>query len=233
MALPAVSLTEQQLKDALPEKLKKSVSKELLQSLNQTLSDPILGENLRDNIIGYAHVMQNGKFKLSQYINAVNYVSFKVMGATNLQAYSKTFPDKYQEMLNKNVSTKDINSYVCAYNKGKLVNLIYEQTLIPTYILNADMHQKALNVQADLMLTAKSEKVRSDAANSLLTHLKAPEVTKVEMDIKHSASDELKELKKATMDLVEQQRQSIAVGQSTAKDIAHSKVIEGNCEEVG
>ena len=61
-----------------------------------------------------------------------------------------------------------------SYNKNKLVNLILEQSMIPSWVLNQDMYQKALNVQCELMLTANSEKV-SDAANSILTHLKPPQ----------------------------------------------------------
>lgn len=62
------------------------------------------------------------------------------------------------------VSEKDQSSYISAYHKSKLVNLIFEQTLIPIHILNAPLLQQAINVQAELMLTANSEKVRSDAA---------------------------------------------------------------------
>jgi hypothetical protein len=34
------------------------------------------------------------------------------------------------------------------------------QTLVPSYVLNADLYQKALNTSAELMISAKSEKVR-------------------------------------------------------------------------
>ena len=176
-------LTLDQFQLALPDKVKKSINQELIDQINNTLSDPEMFESYRDNLISYTKVMADGKFKVTQYIDAVRYVSFKLMGCTNIEAYTKTFPDKYQRFIQQGVQAKDIASYVTAYNKSKLVNLIFEQTLIPSHVLNQDLYQRALNVQADLMINAKSEKVRCDAANSLLTQLKAPEVKKVELDI--------------------------------------------------
>jgi hypothetical protein len=170
---------------------------------------------------------------MSSYIDAVRYVSYKLMGGTNIDCYIKTFPDKYQRFLQQGVANKDIASYVTSYNKSKLVNLIYEQTLIPSYVLNQDLYQKALNVQAELMVSANSEKVRSDAANSLLTHLKMPETQKVELDIGIKEDKTIEALRATTMALVTQQRQMIQAGAMHAQDVAHSRlIIEGEAQEV-
>ena len=177
--------------------------------------------------------MADGKFKVTQYIDAVRYVSFKLMGCTNIEAYTKTFPDKYQRFVQQGVSAKDIASYVTAYNKSKLVNLIFEQTLIPTHVLNQDLYQRALNVQADLMINAKSEKVRCDAANSLLTQLKAPEVKKVELDIGVKEDSSIAALRATTLELARQQRLMVESGAMNAQEIAHGRlIIEGTAEVV-
>jgi hypothetical protein len=219
-----MSLTIEQFKQALPEKVKKSVNQELIDQINHTLSDPDLYEAYRDNLLSYTKVMADGKFKITDYINAVKYVSHKLMGGTNIDAYSKTFPDKILRFNATGVSSKDIASYVTAYNKSKLVNLIYEQTLIPHYVLNQDLYQKALNVQAELMVSANSEKVRTDAANSLLTHLRMPEVKKVELDIGIKEDSSINALRMATMELVANQRLVMQAGQMTAGGIAGSKL---------
>jgi hypothetical protein len=122
------------------------------------------------------------------------------------------------------VAAKDIASYVTAYNKSKLVNLVFEQTLIPSYVLNQDLYQKALNVQADLMVSAHSEKVRTDAANSLLTHLKMPEKQKVELEIGIKEDSSIAVLRQATLELARSQRLAMQAGQVTAQDVAHSKL---------
>lgn len=229
-----MQLTIDQFKQALPDKVKKSVSQELIDQVNATLSDPEMFEAYRDNLLSYTKVMADGRFKVSEYINAVRYVSHKLMGCTNIDAYTKTFPDKYQRFMAQGVVAKDIASYVTAYNKSKLVNLIFEQTLIPSYVLNQDLYQKALNVQAELMVSAKSEKVRADAANSLLTHLKMPEKQKVELEVSVKEDSSIAQLRTATLELARQQRLSMEAGQMNAQQVAHSRlqVVDVEAKEV-
>ena len=228
------ALTVDEFKMALPDKVKKSINQELIDQINLTLSEPEMYEAYRDNLLSYTKVMADGRFKVNEYVNAVKYVSHKLMGATNIEAYSKTFPDKITRFAAQGVSSKDIASYVTAYNKSKLVNLIFEQTLIPSYVLNQDLYQRALNVQADLMVNAKSEKVRSDAANSLLTQLKMPETQKVELDVKVKEDGSISQLRQATMELARAQRLAMEAGAMNAQQVAHSKVVvDVDAVEVG
>ena len=218
------ALTVEQFRQALPDKVKKSVNQELIDQINKTLGDPEMYEAYRDNLMSYTKVMADGRFKVSGYIDAVKYVSHKLMGCSNIDAYTKTFPDKYQRFVSQGVVAKDIASYVTAYNKSKLVNLIFEQTMIPSYVLNQDLYQRALNVQADLMVNSGSDKVRCDAANSLLTHLKMPEVTKVELDIGIKEDSTIAALRATTLELSRQQRLMMEAGAMTAQQVAHSKI---------
>ena len=218
-------LTVDQFKIALPDKVKKSINQELIDQINATLSDPDMYEAYRENLLSYTKVMADGRFKIGDYVNAVKYVSHKLMGASNIEAYVKTFPDKYQRFTSQGVASKDIASYVTAYNKSKLVNLIMEQTLVPSYVLNQDLYQKALNVQAELMMTAKSEKVRSDAAAHLMAALKMPETQKVELDIGVKEDGSIAALRATTLELVRQQRLMMEAGAMNAQEVAHSKLV--------
>lgn len=218
-------LTAEQFKQVVPNQFKACVSQELIDQINQTLADPDMYETYRDNLLGYAHVMREGKFKMEDYINAIKYCSHKIMGASNIDAYVKTFPDKYQAMLSAGKNAKDISSFVTSYNKNKLVNLILEQSMIPSWVLNQDMYQKALNHQLFLMLNAKSEKVQSDAANSILVHLKPPEVTKVELDIGLKKDSAMDDLKQNLAELALMQKQFISAGVTQVKDLAQQKLV--------
>lgn len=221
------ALTIEQFQEALPEKMKRSVNKEVIDSINKVLADPDFYEQYRDNLLSYTKVMQEGKFKISQYVDAVKYVAYKHMGLTNRDAYAKTFPEKIMRFMVQGVSDKDIASYSTAYNKSKLVTLLYEQTLIPTHILNQDLFQKALNVQAELMVSANSEKVRSDAANSLINALKPPETKKVQLDVGVREDQSIQALREATMALAAQQRAALQSGASNAQQVAEAKIIQG------
>lgn len=219
-----MSLTLEEFRQALPDKMKKSVNQSLIDSVNNTLSNPEEYEHYRNNLVGYTSVMRDGKFKIEQYLDAVRYVSFKLLGSTNIEAYMKAFPDKYNKFIADGVSAKDISSYVSAYNKGKLVNLIFEQTFIPTHVLNQDMYQRALNEQMILGLTAKSEKVRADALNSVMTQLRPPETKKFELDVNVKEDQTMNVLKNSMMELVAQQRLALQAGVVDAQQVAHQKL---------
>lgn len=221
-----MSLTHEQMVAALPPQMKKRLSEDNVANINAALDDGIHTEVLKDNFIGYLSVVKNGRFSIDEYLNAVKYVSYKMMGDTNKAAYVKTFRERYSRMQADNIADKDINRAISIYNKGKLVNLIFEQTLTPTHILNADVFQKAINIQAEIMSDEEvSPKVRSDAANSLLTHLKRPETQKVELDVNIKEDSMLQELKDITSGLAAQQRKLIEGGAYTAKDIAHQQIL--------
>ena len=145
-------MTPEQFKSALPTQLRNAVTPEVMQAVNQTLSCPESMELFKENLLSYASVLVEGRFKMTNYINAIKYVSFKLLGSTNISAYTKTFPDKVAGFKARGVTDKDISSYVSAYHKSKLVNLIMEQTLIPVHVLNAPLYQQAINTQASLML---------------------------------------------------------------------------------
>lgn len=217
-------LTYAQFKGALPPGCRTNLKPSMMDKINGVITNPVLRESFRENLISYTHVLNEGKYKMDSYISAVKYVSCKLMGASNTQAYIKTFPDRYQKFLDRGVPAGDIASYVSSYNRNKLVNLILEQTLVPTYILNADMYQKALNTQAELMVSANSEKVRTDAANSILTHLKRPEAKKIELDIGIKQDSTIADLRSATQALVNQQKEQIKSGGLGVKDVAHSSI---------
>lgn len=219
------TITLDTFRNALPKSCRQNLTVDMVTNINNLVSDPQLQEYYRDNLISYASVMNDGRYKMQNYIDAVRYVSFKMYGDSNVLAYSKTFPDRYQALIDKGCDNKTISSHVFAYNKTQLVQKIIEQTLIPAHIYNADIYQKAINVQAELMITAKSEKVRTDAANSLLTQLKAPETKKIELDIGVKEDKSIKELRATTMELVAQQKKMIESGAMNAKGVAHSKLL--------
>ena len=211
---------------AMPANLKGNVTQALVDRINNAVSDPIIAEQIRDNFISYTQVLQDGRYKTEDYLHAVMYVSYKLMGMTNLDAYVKTFPQRYQTLLANGTSSKDIASYVAAYNKGKLVNAILEQTLVPTWVLNQHLYQKALNTQADLMVNAQSEMVRTTAANSILTHLAKPKEAGPLVNIDMRETSGMDELKNAMVSLARQQQEMINSGISP-KVVAEQKLVGG------
>lgn len=225
-------LTIEKLSDAMPKQVRGKIDQKIVDTINTLVQDPEVREMYRENIISYTNVLDQGKFKLTSYLDAVRYVSYKLLGETNVKSYIKTFPTKYADFKKNGVSDHDVGKYVHAYNKSKLVNLIWEQSMVPFHVLNQDARQKALNNLIDIMQHSNSDKVRVDAANGVLTHTAPPQTAKVELDIGVQDSSALDDLREVTAQLAIQQRQLIEAKGMTAKEVAHqSLVIEGEYDE--
>lgn len=225
-------ITVSEIAKALPPNLKNTATQTLADLVNNVVSDPVVAEQIRNNFISYTGVLKEGKFKTEDYLNAVTYVSFKLMGMTNQDAYFRTFPARHAALVAKGIPAKDIAAYVAAYARGKLPNLIMEQSLVPTWVLNQDMHQKALNVQFELMNDNNvSPKVRSDAANSILTHLAKPKEAGPLINFDMREGSGMEELKAAMADLAQKQQDAINGGMTT-KEIADQRIVDVVAKEV-
>lgn len=226
------SLTIDEFKEAMPAHVRKNINPELMQQINTAISDPEVQAVFRENVIGLTTVMKEGKFKISDYLHAVKFVSHKLLGDNQITAWAKTFPDRYKDMVQRGNSRSEIAAVCSRYASSKLVVLLMGQTMMPTHILNAPLYQKAINVQAELMMNAKSEKVRCDAAANLIATLKPPEAQKVELDIGMKEDSTIQELRQTTLELVRQQRDMIERGNASVKAIAESRLIgEGSTEK--
>lgn len=216
----------EEIKEAVPKSLKSSVTPSLVEKLNSLPED---GEIIKQNFITYSKVLAEGKYKISDYLNAVMYVSYKMMDYSNIEAYKKTFPERYNSLLQKGLSSKDISAYVSAYNKGKLVNSILEQTMIPTWILHQDTYNKAINVLENLMMNARSDNVRMKAADSILTHLAKPEASSPLINI-NTESSSITEIKDLLVQVANKQKETIMNGAPT-KQVIEQKILDVAYEE--
>lgn len=224
-------LTLEQVAQALPPNLKGAATPAFVDKINNITQDPLFAEAVRNNFVHYTSVLKDGKFKTEDYLHAVVYVSYKLMGFSNRDAYEYTFPARVSALVAQGLSAREISAYVSAYNKGKLVSLITEQSLVPSWVLNNHMFQEALNVQFELMQNAASEKVRTEAANSILTHLKRPEAIKAQLDVTVNDTSGMTELKEAVAKLAQEKLRLIELGVPT-QQIAAMPLIEGEATVV-
>jgi len=214
-------LTLVEVQESLPAGQKGHITQPMVDQLNALSKDPEEARYIRENFISFSQVLSEGRFKLGDYVRAVMYVSHKVMGKSNLDAYKATFPERHTQMVQDGRAPKDIASYVAAYNKGKLVNLVYERAMIPTWVLNQDMFQSALNVNYEIMNDVnESGKVRVEAANSILTHLKKPEANKAELKIDIGMNDGMKALEQRLSEMADMQLQTIEGEVMTTQEVA-------------
>jgi len=219
-------LTLKQVQDTLPVASRNNMTQDMVDQLNALSKDPEEARYIRENFVSFSQVLQEGRFKVGDYVRAVMYVSHKVMGKTNLDSYKSTFPERYQKMVDEGKPQKDIASIVTAYNKGMLVNKVMERAIVPSWILNQDMFQDAINTQHSIMMDLNvSDKVRVEAANSLLTHLKKPENNKAEVKIDIALNDGMQALENQLNMLASEQLRQIEHDPNvSAADVAARKM---------
>lgn len=219
-------LTVNQIREIVPHKSRAMVTPDFVDTLNNLIDDPQARETFRENFIGFSSALKEPNVNMKTYVQAVRYVSFKMMGLTNQDAWARTFPERLERMQKEGKPDVNIRASVSAYAKGKLVVQLMDQAMVPTHIGNADIFQKAINEQARLMMTAKSEKVRSDAANSLMHHLKPPEATKVNIDVGIQEDPSVIAMREALTGLVSEKKKQIESGMMTAGEVAGSRIID-------
>lgn len=220
-----------ELKKALPGTMQNMATQAMADQINMISNDPEMARVIGENFISYISVMRDGRYKTEDYLTAVVYVTHKHMGYTNLDAYVAAFPQRYQKMVSEGKSSKDIAAYVSMYNKGKLVNALLEQSLIPVWLINQHVYQKAINIQVDILQDPDvSPKVRSDAANSILTHLGKPKEAVANINVGIQVDTGMKDLEAMLTKVAEKQLAAIESG-VTARDIAAMPLIENQTIE--
>lgn len=225
-------LTIAEVKHVIPQGLQSVVTQELVDRLNLVSKDPSEAVAIRETFMGYTQVLKEGKFKLEDYLNASAFVSYRLMGYNQKESWERTFPDRYMAMFAAGKTDKEISATVSHYSKTKLVNMIFEQTMIPVWVMNQDVFQQAVDEQLKLMTTARSEMVRMQAANSIMTHLKPPEKKQIELAITTPENSGMNALRDMLTAVAARQIELIKAG-ATTREVAHQKLHTGIPADLG
>ena len=213
------------VKKLVPKAQRTMITQDYLDRIEASVTDSDVAEQFKENFITYLNVLSKGKYKMDDYISAVKYISYKLLGYSNIKAYAATFPDRYQRL--KDEGQQQIEAFVSMYARGKLVNQIFEQTLVPTYVLNAPLHQEALN---ELAMMIKDPDVRGmtkvKACEAILQHTKQPEVVKGELTIGIEQSDTINDLREITENLADTYKEMLEKKGIRLKDVAEANIID-------
>ena len=212
------------VKKLVPKGQRTLITQAFLDKLEASVSNPIVAETFKDNFISWLSVMQTGKYKMDDYISAVKYVSHKLLGKSNIDAYAATFPERYQRL--KDEGQTQIDAYCSMYNKNKLVMQIYEQTIVPTHVLNAPLHQEALTELARMLKDPKcTGMIRVKACETILNYTKAPEIIDHKLTIGVEQQETIADLRAVTEELASTFRYALEKGKPL-KEVAEASIID-------
>ena len=191
------------------------IDDEFVDRLNNLGGDSkVLSKIYKDNFFSWLKAVSGDdwdcrKYGIEDYVNAVKFVSLRLLGNTILDSYKEVFPDRvmlvekeYEEDGDSSKLKERLNWLASAYSKGKLVVKILQLTLVPSYIINAPLYDEALQKLADMI---RNDEVRGmakvKACEAILEATKQPEVIEQNVNvnvgggiIRNEAMDELREV---------------------------------------
>lgn len=227
-----MALNQSEVMSALPAHLRTAVTPQFVDKLNNIAADPLYAEEFERNFVSYSKVLMGGKYKTDDYLNAVAYVTYKLLGHTNQDAYKFTFPDRQRQMVAKGYDAKQISSFVSAYHKGQLVSAILEQTMVPAFVLHASKFHQAIGVLAEIALDDSAlNKDRVAAADSLAKHLTAPVAKEINVNLGVQESSGMAELREGMLQMAIQQKRMIEEGFDVKQIAEQGLIIPGTATE--
>jgi len=218
---------------SLPKNQRNSLSDEMIEEIiNIANEDDFEADEFINQLVSFSNILLDGKYKLRDYVKALQFCTYRNLGLSIQNAYEKTFPEKVKRRILENKADSTFQSASSMYSKGILVQKILTQSSVPIRLFFNKERFEALRVLADLMINAKSKRTRMDSADKLLNHLKDPEEYKIELDVGIKQSQYVEELEHTITSLAQKQLDLIASGGYSVKHIASSKIVETEVVDV-
>ena len=213
----------EKLKSRLPESLVQTLPKDFFENITAVISNDVQAELVVDTVKQYMHLLNEGNYTYTDYLNAVMFVTVKRSGCSQKEAYRRVFPDRYSRLLGDGQG-QNISAYASAYAHNKLVVSLEKCFQYPDYVMNYPARGKVLQQMFDLTFNSKMDKDKIAAGKVFLDATKAPdEFDNVTAAIVQNTSV-VDALKEHMSQLVSQQEKLINQGMPV-KQLLEQKII--------
>jgi hypothetical protein len=214
-------VTLEELQQAIPSK-KQTITQEIVDIINNSTNEPeFQGETLLQSMITYENVMQRNSVSIKEYIRALKFCAYLISLDDNFtEAYKKTFSDRdfVKDRLNVptgSVEYRELTSAASRYRRSKLVVDILTMSQVPLDLMFTGARYKAVGVLAELMVNARYDRDKINAAKELLAATKGPDNVKMELEVgpNSAAIDMQKQLFDQLSELSAQQHKRLMTGE--------------------
>lgn len=176
-------MTLEELTLVMPKKKAKLMNQELVDMINEAETRGDWEGEYEKDVVSYSSILTQGRYKVTDYLKAVEFVSFYINGNEQADSYMKTFPEKVKRRVMEGKSQYATGA-PAMYFKGDLVQKILAQAQLPVRLVHHHKQHAAMDKLYSLMMDVKSsQRIQMESANALLTQLKEPEAQKVELEI--------------------------------------------------
>lgn len=169
---------------------KGTITDETADLINQCMEDPeFQGSKLVDSLVTYEKLMNDNSASMTEYVNAIKFCAYlEGTDDSYVEAYKRTFhhrkfvADRYNAVAGT-TQYNELSSAASRFRKSRLVVSILTMADVPLYLMFQGARYQAVQVLADMMMTAKYDKDRINAADKLLANVKPPENLNIELEV--------------------------------------------------
>jgi len=186
-------VTIEDIKKALPSR-KNTITQEIVDIINESQMDATFqGESLMQSAVTYESVMVNNKASIREFLDAVKFCAYLTTMEDNFtEAYKRTF--YYRDFVSARMDAgtetneyKELTSAASRYRKSKLVVNLLTISQVPLDLMFTGARYKALGVLSDVMVNAKFDRDKINAAKELLAATTSNEL-KVDLSVGPNAT---------------------------------------------
>ena len=224
------TITKEDIQKALPSR-KGGVTDEIVDIINKSQTEPeFQGESLLQTATTYERVLQQNKAGIKQYLNAIRFCSYLISLDDNFtEAYKKVFWDtefvkSKLDLKSDDSKYKELTSAASRYRKSKLVVDILTVSQVPMHLMFTGMQYQAVGVLHEVMMTAKLDRDKINAAKELLAATKAPENIKIDLDIGVKENSAIQQLNEQLAQVGSNQIKHLESGTTDLKKLGAMKV---------
>ena len=176
-------MTLEELKVMMPSKKKKFMNQELVDMINDAETRGDFEGEFEKKVISYSSILTQGRYKTKDYIAAVEFVTYYLGGDEQAEAYIKAFPSKVKKRVLEG-KTPYATGAPSMYFSGQLVQGILAQAQMSVRMRHYNKIDFAVETLFELATSGTAtDRTRMESADKLLTHLKEPDQSKVEMEV--------------------------------------------------
>ena len=221
----------EELKTLMPAKKQKFMNQELVDMINDAEHRGDFEGEFEKKVVSYSSILTQGRYKTSDYINAVEFVTYYLSGDEQAEAYVKTFPEKVKRRVLEGKSSYATGA-PSMYYSGQLVQAIMAQAQMNVRMRHYNKIDFAVETLFELATSrTASDRIRMESADKLLTQLKEPEESKVELEMTVKKDESGQALEKKLIEVATMQQEAFKNG-ANLMDLQKIEFKEGEEEDV-
>ena len=202
----------EQFRELMPKKKRKFINQELLDMVQDAEKRGDFEGEFEKKIISYSSVLTQGRYKTSDYISAVEFCTYYLSGDEQAEAYVKTFPDKIKRRVLEGKAPYATGA-PSMYYSGQLVQAIMAQAQMSVRMRHYNKIDFAVETLFELATSKTStDRIRMESADKLLTQLKEPETSKVELEIGIKKDESGQALEAKMLEVAKMQKEAFDKG---------------------